>query len=38
MGLRRIAFACGPAPAGDMFFNINRQDGQALAQAWLDAC
>ena len=38
IGAVAVPFACGPAPAGDMFFNINRQDDQALAQAWLDAC
>jgi molybdopterin-guanine dinucleotide biosynthesis protein A len=37
IGAVAVAFACGPAPAGDMFFNINRQDDQVLAQAWLDA-
>ena len=31
-----VAFPEGPAPGGDMFFNINRQDDQAMACHWLE--
>jgi len=32
-----VAFPEGPAPGGDMFFNINRQIDQAMACHWLEA-
>lgn len=32
-----VAFPEGPAPGGDMFFNINRQVDQAMACHWLEA-
>jgi molybdopterin-guanine dinucleotide biosynthesis protein A len=35
IGAAAVTFAAGPGPAGDMFFNINRQDDQAFAQVWL---
>jgi molybdopterin-guanine dinucleotide biosynthesis protein A len=35
IGAAAVSFAAGPGPGGDMFFNINRQDDQSLAQAWL---
>ena len=37
VGAVAVAFVSGPAPGDDMFFNINRQADQRLAQAWLDA-
>jgi molybdenum cofactor guanylyltransferase len=35
MGAIDVAFAAGPGPSGDMFFNINSRNDQAFAQAWL---
>lgn len=35
VGSVAVTFAAGPGPGGDMFFNINRQDDQSLAQVWL---
>jgi molybdopterin-guanine dinucleotide biosynthesis protein A len=34
VGSAAVAFATGPGPGGDIFFNINSQKDQALAQAW----
>jgi molybdenum cofactor guanylyltransferase len=35
IGAAAVTFVAGAGPGGDMFFNINRQDDQAVAQAWL---
>ncbi len=35
IGASAVSFAAGPGPGGDMFFNINRQDDQFVAQLWL---
>ena len=35
VGATGVAFATGPGPGGDMFFNINSRNEQAFAQAWL---
>ena len=35
IGAAAVNFAAGPGPGGDMFFNINRQDDQSVAQLWL---
>lgn len=35
IGSAAVTFAAGPGPGGDMFFNINRQDDQSVAQVWL---
>mgnify|MGYP001551926000 CR=1 FL=1 len=35
VGAIDVAFATGPGPGGDMFFNINSRNDQAFAQAWL---
>jgi molybdopterin-guanine dinucleotide biosynthesis protein A len=36
IGATAVVFSTGPGPDGDMFFNINRKEDQAAAQAWLD--
>jgi len=36
IGATAVVIPSGPGPGGDMFFNINRQEDQAAAQAWLD--
>ena len=35
VGSAAVAFAAGPGPGGDVFFNINSRNDRALAQAWL---
>lgn len=37
IGAHVVAFAAGPAPGGDMFFNINRRNDQVFAERWLTA-